>query len=191
MIQTYNASKVAGEMAEPIMPSLYEITITPQESLLALPIDLLKEEVKSLSGLDAFEKIPELVYQTFGAGTRRHFPGVQVDNVIECNVTCNVNLRGDDGTHATNLLTLKKMKDLQFNRATGKRGMKKNCTFTTIVTRYNKDKSVWYVATLENCLFGSSGITGLDEVNIESDDAATLSFTIVSDKNHAEFADAI
>jgi hypothetical protein len=37
-------------------------------------------------------------------------------------------------------------------------------------------------------MFQESGITGLDEVNIESDDAATLNFSIASDKNHAEFA---
>lgn len=188
MIQTYQASKVAGELAEPIIPSLFEITIIPPASLAALDVQLLKDEVKSVSGLDAFEKVPALISQTFGAGTRRLFPGVQVDNVIEANVSLNVNLRGDDGTHATNLITLKRMKDLQFNRANGNRGLKKNCVWTMIVTRYNKDKSVWYVATLENCLFGEGGITGLDEVNIESDDAAVLSFTVSSDKNSAQYA---
>jgi hypothetical protein len=175
-------------MAEPIIPSLFEITIIPPASLAALDVQLLKDEVKSVSGLDAFEKVPALISQTFGAGTRRLFPGVQVDNVIEANVSLNVNLRGDDGTHATNLITLKRMKDLQFNRANGNRGLKKNCVGTMIVTRYNKDKSVWYVATLENCLFGEGGITGLDEVNIESDDAAVLSFTVSSDKNSAQYA---
>jgi hypothetical protein len=80
------------------------------------------------------------------------------------------------------------MKDLQFNRATGKRGLKRNCVWTTIVTRFNKDGGIWYVATLENCMFGEGGITGLDEVNIESDDAAVLSCEIFSDKNYAEYA---
>lgn len=188
MIQTYNASKVAGEMAEPIMPSLFEVTIVPPETLGALDVNLLKEEIKSVSGFDAFERVPALVSQTFGAGTRRLFPGIQVDNVVELNVTLNVNLRGDDGTNATNLVTLKRMKDLQFNRATGKRGNKRDCAWTMIVTRYNKDKSIWGVATMENCMFGESGITGLDEVNIESDDAAVLSFSVQSDKNMLELA---
>lgn len=188
MIRKYNDSVVANEMAEPILPSLFELTIHPHPSLQLADVTLLKQEIKSLSGLDAFEKIPDLISQTFGPGTRRLFPGVQCDNVIEANCTCNVNLRGDDGTAATALTTLKRMKDLQFNRATGRRGLKKECIFTVIVTRFNKDESIWYVATLENCMFGSGGITGLDEVNIESDDAATLSFTISSDKNHAEYA---
>lgn len=188
MIRKYNDSKVANENAEPILPSLFEITIIPPASLALADISLLKDEIKSVSGLDAFEKVPALVSQTFGPGTRRLFPGVQVDNVIEANVTCNVNLRGDDGTNATNLLTLKRMKDLQFNRATGRRGLKRDCVWSMIITRFNKDDSIWYVATLENCMFGEGGITGLDEVNIESDDAATLSFTVSSDKNHAEYA---
>lgn len=188
MIQTYNASKVAGELAEPVISSLFDVTIIPHPSLAALDIALLQEEIKSVSGLDKFEQIPDTVAQQFGPGIQRLFPGMPIDNVIECNIACNLNLRGDDGTNATNLLTLKKMKDLQYNRATGKRGLKKNCIFTTIITRYNKDHSIWYVATLENCLFGANGITGLDEVNIDSSDAAVLSFTIKSDKNHAEYA---
>lgn len=191
MIQTYNASKVAGEMAEPIIPSLYEITIIPPASLVALDVQLLKEEVKSVSGFDAFERVPALISQTFGAGTRRLFPGVQVDNVVELNITMNVNLRGDDGTNATNLITLKRMKDLQFNRASGRRGLKTEAVWSMIVSRYNKDHSIWGVATMEHCMFGESGITGLDECNIESDDAAVLNFTAISDKNKLELAATI
>lgn len=191
MIQTYNASKVANELAEPIIPSLFKIRITPPDSLLALPVDILSEEIKSISGFDAFEKVPDLIYQTFGPGTRRQFPGVTVDNVVELSVTCNVNLRGDSGTHATNLLTLKKIKDLAYNRATGKRGTKAEACFTVTVSRFNKDWQVWNVYTMENCLFGASGITGLDECNIESDEAVTLSFTLISDKNKSELADDI
>lgn len=191
MIQTYNASKVAGEMAEPIIPSLYEITIIPPASLVALDVQLLKEEVKSVSGFDAFERVPALISQTFGAGTRRLFPGVQVDNVVELNITMNVNLRGDDGTNATNLVTLKRMKDLQFNRASGRRGLKTETVWSMIVSRYNKDHSIWGVATMEHCMFGESGITGLDECNIESDDAAVLNFTAISDKNKLELAATI
>lgn len=188
MIQHYNASKVAGELAEPIIPSLFEVTIIPHASLAALPIDMLQEEIKSVSGFDAFEKVPALISQTFGAGTRRLFPGIQIDNVIELNITCNVNLRGDDGTNATNLLTLKRMKDLQFNRATGKRGTKSDCVWSMIVKRFNKDKSIWGIATMENCMFGEGGITGLDECNIETDEAAVLSFSVSSDKNMLELA---
>lgn len=191
MIQTYNASKVAGEQAEPIIPSLFDVSIIPPTSLGLLDIDILQQEIKSISGFDAFERVPELIRQTFGPGLQRTFPGIVVDNVIELNVTCNVNLRGDDGTHATNLLTLKRMKDLQYNRASGIRGLKKNCAWTMIVTRYNKDKSIWGVATMENCLFGPNGITGLDEVNIESNEAAVLSFTVISDKNMLELAASI
>jgi hypothetical protein len=83
------------------------------------------------------------------------------------------------------------MKDLQFNRATGRVGLKKDCAFTAIVTKYNKDHSIWAVATMEHCMFGASGITGLDECNIESDDAAILNFTLSSDKNHIEYADTL
>jgi hypothetical protein len=191
MIQTYNASKVAGELAEPIIPSLFDVSIIPPTSLGLMDIDILQQEIKSISGFDAFERVPELIAQTFGPGIRRMFPGIVVDNVIELNVTLNVNLRGDDGTNATNLLNLKRMKDLQFNRANGVRGLKKNCIWTMIVTRYNKDKSIWGVATMENCLFGPNGITGLDEVNIESNEAAVLSFTAISDKNMLELAATI
>lgn len=188
MIKHFNASKVANELSEPIVPSLFELTVIPHPSLMALPVNFLKEEVKSVSGFDAFEKIPAPIQQVFGAGTRRLFPGIQIDNVIELNITINVNLRGDDGIHATNLLILKKMKDLQFNRSTGNRGLKKDCVWQMIVAQHTKDDKVWRVATMQNCMFGESGITGLDEVNIESDDAAVLSFTVMSDKNKLEIA---
>lgn len=188
MIKKFADSTVANENAEPIFSSLFELTIIPHPTLAALPIEILKQEIKSLSGFDKFEAVPDTVYQTFGAGTRRAFAGIQVDNVVELNVSCNLNLRGDDGIDATNLITLKKMKDLQFNRATGVRGLKKNSVFQVIVNRTTKDDKIWCMLTMQNCLFGAGGITGLDEVNIESDDVATLSFTLVSDKNKAEYA---
>lgn len=189
----YNSSQVANEVAEPIQPSLFEFKIFPQAVLAALPVELLQDEIKSVSGLDAFEKIPATVTQKFGGGNQRHYTGVNVDNMIECTVNCNVNLRGDDGTHATNLLTLKRMKDLQFNRATGRRGLTRDAIFKTVITRHTKgdNPKIWYVATLEHCLFGEGGITGLDEVNIETDDAAVLSFVIRSDKNQCEYADSL
>lgn len=191
MIRTYNSSQVAGELAEPIMNSLFDVKIFPPASLGALPIELLQQDIKSISGFDAFEKIPATVQQTFGAGMHRHYTGVQVDNMIEMSISANVNLRGDDGTNATNLLTIKKMKDLAYNRATGQRGLTRDCVFKMVVTRHTKDGKIWQVATMEHCLFGDSGVTGLDEVNIESDDPVTLSFSVKSDKNYLETADSI
>lgn len=188
MIKKFTDSIVANENAEPIFASLFELTIIPHISLGALPIEILKQEIKSLSGFDKFEVVPDTVYQTFGAGTRRAFAGVQVDNVVELNVSANLNLRGEDGTNATNLITLKRMKDLQFNRATGQRGLKKDHVFQVIVNRTTKDDKIWCVLTMQNCIFGASGVTGLDEVNIESDDIASLSFTLISDKNKAEYS---
>lgn len=190
-VKRFEDSIVANELAEPVFPSLFEMTIIPHATLAALPVNILKQEVKSLSGFDKFEVVPEIVYQTFGNGTRRAFAGVVVDNVIELNVTVNLNLRGEDGTDATNLITLKRMKDLQFNRATGQRGIKKNHVFQVIVNRTTKDDLIWCTLTMQNCIFGASGVTGLDEVNIETDDAAVLSFTLVSDKNKAEYASVL
>lgn len=188
MIQHYNDSTVATGKHEPIIPSLFEATLIPPTTLSALEWELLRQEIKSVSGFDAFERVPALISQTFGAGTRRLFPGVQVDNVVELNITCNVNLMGDDGTNASILLMLKKLKDLQYNRATGHRGSKATCGFTLIVKRYNKDNTIWGIATMKNCMFGESGITGLDEVNIETDDAAVLSFSVSSDDNSIQYA---
>lgn len=190
-LKTYNSSQVAGEVDEPIMPSLFDVKIFPPASLSALPIELLQQDIKSISGFDAFEKIPATVQQTFGTGKHRHYTGVQVDNMIELSITANVNLRGDDGTHATNLLTLKKMKDLAYNRATGQTGLTRDCVFKMVVTRHTKDDKIWMVATMEHCLFGEGGVTGLDEVNIETDEPVTLSFTVKSDKNYCETADSI
>lgn len=190
-IKTYNSSKVANEMAEPVMPSLFDVKIFPNPILAALPIELLQEEIKSVGGFDAFERIPATVQQTFGTGKHRHYTGVQVDNMIELSITANLNLRGDDGTNATNYLTLKKMKDLQFNRGTGNIGLTKDAVFKMVVTQHTKNDKIWRVATMEHCLFGENGITGLDEVNIESDEPAVLSWTVKSDKNYLETADSI
>lgn len=188
MIKHFNSSKVANEMAEPLIPSQFEITIIPNPALIAMPLDILKEDVKSVGGFDQFERIPAPVRQQFGPGIGRLFPGVQVDNVIELNLTFNVNLRGDSGTEATTLLALKRMKDLQFNRATGQRGLKKDCVWQLIVTQFTKDDAIWRVATMNNCMFGEAGITGLDEVNIESDEPVVLSFSVMSDKNMLQYA---
>jgi hypothetical protein len=191
MIKTFNSSKVALDLDEPIVPSLFEIQIIPNASVSTLPVSILKEQIISVDGFDAFERIPEPVYQTFGPGIRRAFPGVRVDNVVELNISFNVNLGGKDGNEATTLLVLKKMKDKQYNRSTGERGLKKDCNWTMIVRQFNKNNVYWRIATMENCLFGASGITGLDGVNIEDDEPAKLSMSAVSDKNKLEFASSI
>lgn len=188
---TYENNRTANELAEPIQASLFQLNIFPNASVVGVDIELLEEEVKSVSGLDAFERVPALVEQKTAGGVTRTGTGVVVDNKVEVNVTLNVNLRGQDGTHATNLITLKRMKDKQFNRATGERGLKKDAVFKMVINQHTKDHKIWRIITLENCLFGDGGITGLDEVNIESDDAAVLSFTVISDKNSVQYADEL
>lgn len=187
----YENNRTANELAEPIQASLFQATIFPNASVVGVDIELLQEEIKSISGLDAFEKVPVLVEQKTAGGVTRTATGVVVDNKVEATFNVNVNLRGEDGTHATNLITLKRMKDKQFNRATGERGLKKDCAFKVVINQHTKDDKIWRIITLENCMFGEGGITGLDEVNIETDDAAVLSFTVISDKNSVQYADSI
>lgn len=189
MIDKYQDSKVANELAEPIISSQFRIQIIPNPKTVgldSLTIDILQEQIKKISGFDAFEKVPETIEQTIGPGTKAHFPGVVIDQTIEMSAEFNVNLRGDDGTDATTFVALKRMKDKQYDRSTGVRGLLKDCAFTVIVYRLTKDGKVWWTATMENCLFQAQGIAGLDEVNLESNDAAVLQVAWKSPKSKVE-----
>lgn len=188
MINRFVDSIVANELAEPVIPSLFEIQIIPNPAtgITDFDISVAREQIKTLSGFDAFERAPALIEQSIGAGVKALFPGIQVDQTVEMSCTANLNLRGSDGTEATTLLVLKKMKDMQFNRATGTRALKKDCVFTVIVRRLTKDQKVWWKAEMTNCLFTDSGITGLDGLDLDSDEVSMLNFTWKSDKNYVQ-----
>lgn len=193
MLDTFNDSKVANELSEPIVGSLFQVQIIPNPSvgLSSFVVEFTEQQIKTVSGFDAFERVPELIEQNYGQGAKGLYPGIILDQVIDLSFSANVNLRGDDGTNATTLIVLKKMKDKQYNRATGSRGLARDCVFTVIVRRITKDKKVWYTATCENCLFTADGVTGLDEVNIDSNEAADISFSIRSTKNKAQMVSDI
>jgi hypothetical protein len=193
MITKFSDSTVANELAEPVIPSLYEIQFIPNAAtgLTGVSVDIAREQIKSVSGMDAFERVPALIEQSLGGGAKALFPGVQVDTTVELGVTANLNLRGSAGTEATTLLVLKRMKDKQFNRATGTRGLAKDCVFTVIVRRLTKDRLVWWKAEMKNCLFTDAGITGLDNLDIESDEAAILNFSWRSSDNYAQLVSSL
>lgn len=189
MLDTYEDSQVANELAEPVVNSLFEIQIIPNPSVsLGVNVEFLQEQIKTVAGLDGFERMPELTEQMVGGGASGLFPGIVVNQVIDLAFTANVNLRGDEGTEATSMITLKRMKDKQYNRATGARGLAKDCVFTVVIRRLTKDKKIWYVATCENCLFTADGITGLDGLDISANEAVELGFNLRSTKNKIQYA---
>lgn len=193
MITKFSDSQVANELAEPVIPSLYSFQFIPNPAtgLTDVSVSIANEQVKSISGLDAFERAPALIEQNLGGGTMALFPGVQVDTTVDIALTANLNLRGSEGLEATTLLVLKKMKDMQYNRATGTRGLKKDCVFTVIIRRLTKDRRTWWKAEMRNCLFTDAGITGLDNLDLDSDDAAILNFNWRSDDNFAQLVSSI
>lgn len=193
MVTKFTDSTVANELAEPVIPSLFEIQFIPNPAtgLVDNAVTIARSQILSISGMDAFERSPALIEQQLGGGAKALFPGVQVDQTVEMGVTCNLNLRGASGTEATTLLVLKKMKDQQYNRATGARGTKRDSCFTVIIRRLTKDRLVWWKAEMKNCLFTDAGITGLDSLDLNSDEAAILNFSWISDNNFHQLVSSL
>ena len=181
-------SKVAQDIAEALTLNTFNMLITPPSGIVAP--SWLSAEIKTIGGLDALDKLPEIVRQK-SRGHDRIFSGVFLDDTsLELTITINLNLHGNDANDAVIHKMFKSWARRQRNEDTGATSLKKDCVGSFLLQQTNKIGEIWRAVKGIRVLVQE--ITGLDEAGLEAGEPVELTVTIVvEDKEISYGGDAL
>jgi hypothetical protein len=194
-IQNVTAGK---DKWDPVHNSIFEVTFTAPPKLAgsnetngddtinglfnSQNIAILREQVISVSGLDALQKIAAAGQQKF-LGVDVSFLNPTLDSTTaEFTIVFNLNLnpKADKNYDALVLRLFKEWGKLSYNIATGHRALKKDYTCDTLtIAQANRDGIVWRQITFRDVFI--TGMSGLDSLDYSSSEAVTLSVTFRAD----------
>ncbi len=174
---------------DPIHNSIFEVTFTAPRKLEGVTdlfnsenITILKEQVVSVSGLDALQKIAAAGQQKI-LGVDVSFLNPVLDSTTaEFTIVFNLNLdpREDKNYDALVLRLFKEWGKLSYNIATGHRALKKDYICDTLtIAQANRDGIVWRSIVFHDVFI--TGMSNLDSLDYTSSEAATLSVTFRAD----------
>ena len=141
-------------------------------------LEILSQQVISVTGLDALQKIAAAGSQKFIGADVSFLNPVLDTTYAEFTIVFNLNLR--NVTDAYVLTLFKKWGQLSYNIGNGQRSLKKHYTCDTmIISEANRDGTVWRRVTFKDVFI--TGMTGLETLDYTSSEARQLSVTFRSD----------
>lgn len=156
-------SKAGINRQEPWFKQLFEVYFSIPEALVAETgaedVNVLTEQVKSVSGLDSLTKSPAFVEQTYMGSTRSYLAAGLDNTYHEISLTVQLNLR--NGTDNYIFKLFKKWNNLGYDQNTGTRTIKDDhvADFLRIV-QFNKRGDIFRDITFHDIMLGE--ITGVD-----------------------------
>lgn len=176
--------RAGNQRWDPMHNSIFEVTFTPPGALEDDPLFtqeelfILSQQVVSVSGLDALQKIAAAGSQKF-IGADVSFLNPVLDNTYaDLTITFNLNLR--NVTDAYVLALFKKWGQLSYNIGSGERALKKDYMCEEmIISEANRDGTVWRRITFKDVFI--TGMSNLDTLDYTSNEARTLQVTFRSD----------
>lgn len=169
---------------DPMHSSIFEVSFTPPEALIddssftGDELEILSQQVISVTGLDALQKIAAAGSQKFIGADVSFLNPVLDTTYAEFTIVFNLNLR--NVTDAYVLTLFKKWGQLSYNIGNGQRSLKKHYTCDTmIISEANRDGTVWRRVTFKDVFI--TGMTGLETLDYTSSEARQLSVTFRSD----------
>ena len=171
------------ERWDPMHQSIFEVGFTVPEALggkgyTGEELEILSEQVVSIQGLDALQKVAGANSQKF-LGVDVSFLNPTLDSTTaEFTITFNLNLRNT--TDAYVLRLFKEWGRLSYDLRNGKRSLKKDYICETMhISEANRDGTVWREVIFKDVFI--TAITGLDSLDYSSSEARTLQVTFRSD----------
>ena len=168
---------------DPMHQSIFEVAFTVPQALAdkgftGEELEILTQQVVSVSGLDALQKVAGANSQKF-LGVDVSFLNPTLDSTTaEFTIVFNLNLR--NVTDAYVLKLFKAWGRLSYDLATGVRALKANYTCDTMhISEANRDGTVWREVVFKDVFITS--ITGLDSLDYTSSEARQLSVTFRAD----------
>ena len=168
-------NEVAQDIAEDLTLNRFNMQITPPAGV--PNVSWLSDEIKTIGGLDAIDKLPEIVKQT-SRGHTRNFSGSFVDDQsLEIALTINLNAHGEKANDIVIYKMFKAWARKHRNELTGETGLKRDAVGSFILEQHNKIGEVWRKVSGKRVLL--SEFSGLDEASLEAGDPVELSVTMI------------
>jgi len=174
--------KAGIERYDPMHLSIFEIAFTPPKALegdiTGEDLEILTQQVVSVNGLDALQKI--------AAANSQKFLGVDVSflnptlesTTAEFTIVFNLNLR--KVTDAYVLTLFKKWGQLSYNIGSGSRALKADYVCDTMrIAEANRNGVVWREVIFKDVFI--TAMSGLDSLDYTSSEARQLSVTFRAD----------
>lgn len=156
-------SKAGINRQEPLFKQLFEVYFSIPEPLVAEigaeDVNVLTEQVKSVSGLDTLTKSPGMVEQTYMGATRSYL-GAGLDSTAhDISITIQLNLRNATDNYIFKLF--KKWNKLGYNMETGERSLKDEYVADFLrVVQFNKRGDIYRDITYYDIMLME--VTGMD-----------------------------
>lgn len=167
---------------DPVYQNLFEVYFTIPAALQARfgsDVAVLTEQVQSIGGLGTLDKGPEIGEQKF-MGTSRTYLNAKLDTTShELNVKLALNLRNGTDNFIYNLF--RAWNNLCYNKATGETTLKVDYVADWLkVVIANRGGDIYrQIIYKDMIMFG--GISGIDELNYETQDVVTIEVKFKSD----------
>ncbi len=181
-------SQVAQDIAEDLTLNRFNMLITPPAGIVAPA--WLSDEIFSVGGLDALDKLPEIVKQK-SRGHDRAFNGSFLDDTtIELTITMNLNLHGENADDAVIHKMWKSWSNRIRNEDTGATSLKRDCVGKCTLDQHNKIGGIW--RSIQGIRVLLQEINGLDEAGLEAGEPVQLvAVIVIEDKKVSYGGDAL
>ena len=175
--------KAGMEKWDPMHQSIFEVGFTvpgalADQGFTGDELEILSQQVVSISGLDALQKVAGVNSQKF-LGVDVSFLNPTLDSTTaEFSIVFNLNLRNTTDAYVLNLF--KAWGRLSYDIGNGKRTLKKDYTCDTMhISEANRDGTVWREVIFKDVFI--TALTGLDSLDYSSSDARQLTVTFRAD----------
>ena len=168
---------------DPMHASIFEVTFSVPSAISAEfgndeYLQLLGEQVTTVSGLDALQKTTSAGEQKFLGASASYLNPVLDNTYADLTIEFNLNIRSANDVYV--LRFFKEWEKCSYNLQTGERKLMANYIMPKLtVKEANRDGTVWRVVEFEKVML--TGVTGLDGLDYTSNEARKLSCTFRAD----------
>jgi hypothetical protein len=166
---------------DPVHKSIYEVYFTLPAAIQGLFAEeevLLTEQVTTVSGLDVLQKTTPAGEQKFYGVTVSYLNPVLDQTAADLTMNFNLNLRDTVDNYV--LKVFKAWENLSYDLSDGSRSIKTGYISDNMrVAEANRDGSIWRSYIFHHIML--TGVTGLDDLDYQSNDARQLTCTFRCD----------
>ena len=166
---------------DPVNTAIFEVTLTFPgliEGVIGKDASILSEQITNVGGLDNLLKTPAAGQQKFFGADVSYLNPTLDNTYADITIDFNLNLRSVVDNYVLNAFM--QWRNLNYNLGNGARYLKKDYVAPFIeIKMANRDGTVWRVVKLWDVML--TGVTGLDGLDITSNESPKLQCTFRSD----------
>lgn len=182
MLPHIKNSQAGNNRQDPNYKNMFEMYFTIPEALMSRfgnDVAVLTEQVRKVEGLGTLDRGPDKTQQKFMGTTRTYLNSKLEDTSHEITVTFSLNLRKGTDNYIYKLF--RAWNNLCYNKATGETTLKEEyCSDWFKIVIANRGGDI-YRQILYHDIIMFGGITGIDDLDYESNDLVEIQVKFASD----------